>query len=72
MKKSEKIKWLCSNHPDEYYVARNKTIDELDEVTPMFCFCGKLATGLHTDHCRSFQSKVDSGVINKLKHLIPI
>lgn len=41
------------------YVSYNRDYVEsvLDAVTPMWCFCGQLATGLHTSRCPRYQSK---------------
>ena len=41
------------------YVSNNRDYVEsiLDAATPMFCFCGKLATGLHVSCCSKYQSK---------------
>jgi hypothetical protein len=33
--------------------------NNLDEKTPMFCFCGRLATGLHTSRCSKYQKKLE-------------
>lgn len=40
------------------YEARQKAIDRCDDETPLKCYCGRLATGLHTNSCRKFQAKV--------------
>ena len=41
------------------YVSYNRDYVEniLDKATPMWCFCGKLATGLHVSRCSKYQSK---------------
>ena len=41
------------------YVSYNRDYVEslLDAATPMWCFCGSLATGLHTSRCSKYQSK---------------
>lgn len=41
------------------YVCNNRDYVEsiLDAATPMWCFCGKLATGLHVSRCSKYQSK---------------
>ncbi len=71
MNKEEKISWLLQNHPAEYMQAKAQAEAELDELTPMFCFCGKLATGWHTNHCKQFQDRLKSMIINCLKPLLP-
>ena len=40
------------------YEARQLAIERCDNETPLWCYCGQLATGLHTDRCRKFQAKV--------------
>ena len=40
------------------YYARG--VELCDAETPMVCYCGRLATGLHTMHCSRFASKVKS------------
>lgn len=71
MTKNEKISWLQQHAQESYIKARAEAENELDEITPMFCFCGALATGLHTSHCRKFQEKLKSNIIGKLKDLLP-
>lgn len=72
MTKNEKISWLQQHEPEAYFKARSEAEKEQDEVTPMFCFCGKLATGLHTNHCNKFQEKLKTNIISKLENLLPI
>lgn len=71
MNKDEKISWILTHTPGPYARAREEAISELDEETPVFCFCGKLATGLHTASCRKFQDKLKTSIISKLKDLLP-
>ncbi len=40
------------------YYARG--VELCDAETSMFCYCGRLATGLHTMHCARFANKVRS------------
>ncbi|MDE5885975.1 MAG: hypothetical protein K2H46_00120 [Muribaculaceae bacterium] len=68
---NEKYSWLCYHVPGPFAMAREKAIEELDELTPIFCFCGQLATGFHTARCRKFQDKLEAMVVNKLKNLLP-
>lgn len=46
---------------------KNKAIEYCDMQTPMSCYCGRLATGLHTSSCRKFQSKVQSRLLELYK-----
>ncbi len=71
MTKDEKIRWLLIHAPGPYARAREKALTELDEQTPVFCFCGALATGLHTSHCKKFQERLKTKIVNKLNDLIP-
>lgn len=71
MTKNEKIAWLQQHASGSYARARTKAEQELDNLTPMFCFCGKLATGLHTSHCRKYQERLKTKIVDELKDLIP-
>ncbi len=71
MTKDEKIRWLLTHAPGPYARAREKALAELDDMTPIFCFCGALATGLHTANCKKFQERMKTRIIEKLKDLIP-
>lgn len=42
----------------EEYKMIKKAIEKCDEETPYACYCGRLATGLHTSRCKKYQSKV--------------
>lgn len=57
--------------PGPYARARAQAEQTLDSQTPMFCFCGALASGFHTNHCRKFQERLKTLVIKELKDLIP-
>lgn len=71
MTKDEKIRWLIQHAPGPYARARVKAEQELDDLTPMFCFCGALATGLHTSRCKKFHERMDALIINELKAMLP-
>jgi hypothetical protein len=47
------------------YVYNNRDYVEsvLDAATPIWCFCGKLATGLHVSRCSKYQSKFRSKMV---------
>lgn len=47
MKEKEKIDWLKSHCFSEFASMYGKVFDDLSETQPIFCVCGKLATGLH-------------------------
>ncbi len=67
MTKDQKIYWLQQHAPGPYARARAEAEKELDDLTPMFCFCGNLATGLHTSHCKKFQERMKTKIIQELK-----
>lgn len=46
----------------------NKALDICDAMTPMFCFCGKLATGFHTNSCRKFRYRVEQELLKMYKN----
>ena len=71
MTKTEKIQWLATHAPAPYARARAEAINELDEATPIFCFCGALATGLHTMSCRKYQERMRTKIVYKQKNLLP-
>lgn len=70
MTTDEKISWLRTHAPGPYARAREKVLTELDELTPVFCFCGALATGLHTACCRKFQERLKTKIVKELGDLI--
>lgn len=71
MTKNDKISWLLQHAPGPYAIARAKAEQELDELTPVFCFCGSLATGLHTSRCRKFQERLKTKIIKEIGGLLP-
>ena len=52
-----KSKELPSELLNKYYA---REVELCDAETSMFCYCGRLATGLHTMSCRKFASHVKS------------
>lgn len=72
MTKNDKIALLIQHAPGPYARAKAEAMNELDDMTPIFCFCGALATGLHTSHCKKFQERLKTKIISKLKDLQPI
>lgn len=71
MKLSEKIEFLKVHFFAEWMRERSKQWYSLSCEHPIFCVCGKLATGLHEDHCRRFQKAIDKNTVKALEHLIP-
>lgn len=53
-----KMKLTFKEIPIDYISFNQDYVESiLDAATPMFCFCGKLATGLHVARCSKYQSK---------------
>ena len=48
----------------------NDAFDELSSMQPVFCVCGKVASGLHERSCAAFRKKVDDAAIKRLEHLM--
>lgn len=71
MKLDEKLKYLVDNHLEEYRKATVEATQKVDDKYPVFCPCGKLATGLHTRTCTHYIKQVDKEVVNILKNLLP-
>lgn len=61
MKKQETelLNAIRTSHPALYDEARKSALDRADSETSIFCYCGRLATGLHTVNCRRFREKLD-------------
>lgn len=70
MKQKDKVEWLRTHFFADFISTRQKVFDELSDKQSMFCVCGKLATGLHENHCRKFNSLVDKETVVRLEHLI--
>lgn len=71
MKEKEKIDWLKSHCFSEFASMYGKVFDDFFETQPIFCFCGKLATGIHERTCKKFNNKVEREVLRRLAHLLP-
>lgn len=71
MKKPEKLDYLQNNCPNKWFPAYREEEDKLSDQQPMFCLCGRLATGLHERYCARFKNKVRDNTIGRLKHLLP-
>jgi hypothetical protein len=70
MKIQEKLEILQNKHMSEWLKTRQEVEDKLSKGNAMFCFCGRLATGLHERCCRKFQNKVTSETVKRLSHLL--
>ena len=70
MKIQEKLEVLQNNHLGEWLKTRQEVEDKLSKGNGMFCFCGRLATGLHERNCRKFQNKVTTETVKILNNLL--
>lgn len=57
---------LCMTNQEAY----NKALEIVDSKTTMFCFCGKLATGLHTSNCKKFRKELEKEYLKITKNNI--
>lgn len=70
MTKQDKLQKLQELDFDLFVKTKKAVFEELDNEQKLFCCCGRLATGLHTSHCKKFDNKVTSEVIKRLEHLL--
>lgn len=71
LKLTNKLQYLQDNHFSEWLSTRQIVLNELSDKQSMFCLCGRLATGLHENGCRKFQTKVTTETVKRLEHLLP-
>ena len=70
MKIKEKLKILQDNHFEEWLKISQQVENELSDKIGISCFCGRLATGLHENHCSKFRNKVISESLKRLDYLL--
>lgn len=70
MKIAEKLRRIKEKDCNLFMKTRQQVFDELNNKQTMFCVCGKLATGLHTTHCKKFNDKVTTETVKRLSFLI--
>jgi len=70
MKQTEKIDYLQTNFMGEWLKTRQQVEDKLSSQNHVFCYCGRLATGLHERTCRKFHKVVNSKAVEYLKHFL--
>lgn len=68
---SEISDWLKTHFFAEYIGTRQHVFYELSDKQPMFCVCGKLATGFHELRCAKFNRTVDIETINRMRERLP-
>lgn len=71
MKKHEKLAYLKDADSILLVKTRRMVFDALSFKQGTLCCCGRLATGLHEQHCTKFNNKVDAATIAQLAHLLP-
>lgn len=71
MKHADKVEYLQKHHWKEWINTRNSVDIELANSLGIFCFCGKLATGLHLGSCSKYCKQVEAKTVARLEHLIP-
>lgn len=70
MKQNEKVEWLKTHFFANFIATRERVFNELSDKQPIFCVCGKLATGLHEANCRRFNKMVDKETCKRLEYLL--
>ena len=71
MKITEKLEYIQNKHFSEWVNTRNQVDTEFSMKQPIFCLCGKLATGLHESNCRKFKDAVIKETVRRLEPLLP-
>lgn len=59
MNHKQKVNILKARNVTRWINTVSKAYDIVDSRYPMFCPCGKLATGLHTSHCGKYIKMVE-------------
>ena len=70
MTTKDKMVLLQDKHFAAWANTRKQVFEELSGKQSTFCVCGKLATGLHEQNCRTFNNAVDKETVKRLSHLI--
>lgn len=59
MNHKQKVQTLKECNLPRWINTVSKACDIIDSRYPMFCPCGKLATGLHISHCSKYNKMVE-------------
>lgn len=59
-------KYIARYNTTAWVKMRHVVFNEMSEQQTLFCVCGKLATGLHEDHCVKFNRLVDKETARRL------
>ena len=62
----EKAGYLKDNHFSAWLEMHKRVEEEISSHQPMFCVCGKLATGFHEMNCKRFRNIVESETTKRL------
>lgn len=65
---NEKIKKYKSEEYDLWRKLYPKAFDLVDSEHTMFCVCGRLASGLHTQHCNAFKKEVEKRTVKLIEN----
>lgn len=63
MNTKEKIKTYKEQNIAEWINSVNEACGFIDDRYPVFCPCGKLATGLHISHCSKYRKLVETEAV---------
>ena len=70
MTTKDKMVLLQDKHFAAWANTRKQVFEELSGKQLTICMCGKLATGLHEQNCRTINNAVDKETVKRLSHLI--
>ena len=61
---------LMDKHFSTWLNTHRDVWNECSDKQPMFCICGRLATGIHENHCSKFRDLVNRETVKKLEYLV--
>lgn len=67
MKRAEIISMYKSKYPLVWREKIRIAIEMTDNKYPIFCPCGRLATGFHTTYCKKFTNEVEKVALELMK-----
>lgn len=70
MKYEKKLEFIRKNNLAEWLKTRQSVEKEFSSLQPMFCVCGRLATGIHERSCRKFNDKINRETVKRLSNLL--
>lgn len=69
MNYKQKVAYFSEKFPAEWFSYHRIAWQELSDAQPIFCVCGRLATGLHEGGCSRFAKEVNKETIRHLEEL---